>query len=97
MSEKWDPAITPKGLNLHPHVPEPKTAADATWGALEYLSLDDGAVRHAVVAVERGYATREQALITLVFHYRNAHAALVRDRIEELSMKPSAPVVLMRE
>lgn len=83
-------------LELYPRVDAPKSAVEATWDEIERLADHDPACRQAIIAVHQKRATKEEALIMLVFHHYNAYATMVRERVNELMNRPSG-IFLMRE
>lgn len=71
------------GLDMFPPVNPPTDRTGLTWDALRPLCLVEPAVRHAVLLVERGDLTREQALIAAVFALYNQKAQLFATLVEQ--------------
>ena len=69
--------------------PEPGKPSDPpTWADIERLSLHYPAAHQAVVLIERGDLTREQALISLVFALADAFQKLFSAEVARLRLLP---------
>lgn len=79
-------------LDLYPQVKEPTWPP--TWEDVERLARTSPEARSMIVAVERGSATREQALIQVLFHLYNAYAMLYRLRVDDLMNQPPKPFII---
>jgi len=71
-----------------------KPSEPPTWTDIERLSLNYPAARHALVMVERGDWTREQALIALVYALADSFSRLFTAEVERRSRELPAPFVL---
>lgn len=74
--------------------PPPGTpSSPPQWEDIERLAMHYPAARHAVMLVERGHLTREQALIALVYALADAYSRMFRAEVERVSLTPSNPIV----
>lgn len=78
-------------VDLYPPLTMPESP---TWADIERMALHYPACHGAVVMVQRGEWTREEALVRLVFAFAIAWQGLFSAEIERLLREPRAPFVL---
>jgi len=80
---------------LNPPITLP--AFPPTWADVEQLARDYPTARHAVVMVQRGDWTREQALIMLAFAFASAYQQMFAAEIERLNTELPSRFMLTHE
>ena len=86
--------MTDRLADLCPRQGEP--SKPPTWADIERLALHYQVVRHAVILVERGEWTREQALIMVVFALADSFSRLFKAEVDRRMNEPTRPFVVPR-